>query len=55
MQDEDKYLHTDKDLGIDPVSDYDHQASDCITQSSPALDGESRFVLFELINLYLSP
>ncbi|XP_074580137.1 polyadenylate-binding protein-interacting protein 4-like isoform X2 [Curcuma longa] len=40
--DEDKYLHADKDLGIYPVSDYDHQASDCITQSSPPLDCESR-------------
>ncbi|KAG6510747.1 hypothetical protein ZIOFF_028782 [Zingiber officinale] len=40
--DEDKYLHTDKDLGIYPVSDCNHQASDRITQRSPPLDGESR-------------
>ncbi|KAG6481868.1 polyadenylate-binding protein-interacting protein 4-like [Zingiber officinale] len=41
--DEDKYLHADKDSGLYPISHDSHQASDCITQSSPPLDAESRF------------
>ncbi|XP_074592350.1 polyadenylate-binding protein-interacting protein 4-like isoform X2 [Curcuma longa] len=46
--DEDKYLHADKDSGLYPISHDSHQASDCITQSSPPLDGESRFALNQL-------